>query len=92
MLQSWPAILFPGDDAKRFLHPKVDVALVNNGVLIRELRKSAHFAPGEPLDTEKTPNTTVAVPKPRDKSRALAGELIGGNRFFSERGVEIYQV
>ncbi len=35
----------------------------NSGVLIRELKKSAHFGPGEPLDTSKTPNTTVALPK-----------------------------
>jgi hypothetical protein len=30
-----------------------------NGVLIRELRKSAHFKPGEPTDTVHTPNVTV---------------------------------
>jgi hypothetical protein len=30
-----------------------------NGVLIRELRKSAHFKPGEPTDTVRTPNVVV---------------------------------
>jgi hypothetical protein len=34
-----------------------------NGVLIRELRKSAHFKPGEPTDTVRTPNVTVDVGK-----------------------------
>ena len=30
-----------------------------NGLLIRELRKSAHFKPGESTDTVRTPNVTV---------------------------------
>jgi hypothetical protein len=34
-----------------------------NGVLIRELRKSAHFKPGEPTDTVRTPNVTVDLSK-----------------------------
>src|SRR6266511_3724090 len=34
-----------------------------NGVLIRELRKSAHFKPGEPTDTVHTPNVTVDLTK-----------------------------
>jgi hypothetical protein len=34
-----------------------------NGVLIRELRKSAHFKPGEPTDTVRTPNVTVDLGK-----------------------------
>jgi hypothetical protein len=34
-----------------------------NGVLIRELRKSAHFKPGEPTDTVRTPNVTVDLTK-----------------------------
>jgi hypothetical protein len=34
-----------------------------NGVLIRELRKSAHFKPGEPTDTVHTPNVTVDLGK-----------------------------
>ena len=34
-----------------------------NGLLIRELRKSAHFKPGEPTDTVRTPNVTVDLGK-----------------------------
>jgi hypothetical protein len=34
-----------------------------NGVLIRELRKSAHFKPGEQTDTVRTPNATVDLGK-----------------------------
>lgn len=34
-----------------------------NGDLIRELRKSAHFKPGEPTDTVHTPNVTVDLGK-----------------------------
>ena len=34
-----------------------------NGDLIRELRKSAHFKPGEPTDTVRTPNVTVDLGK-----------------------------
>jgi hypothetical protein len=34
-----------------------------NGVLIRELRKSAHFKPGEPTDTVRTPNVVVDLSK-----------------------------
>jgi len=34
-----------------------------NGVLIRELRKSARFKPGEPTDTVRTPNVTVDLTK-----------------------------
>src|SRR6266536_5273344 len=34
-----------------------------NGVLIRELRKSARFKPGEPTDTVHTPNVTVDLTK-----------------------------
>jgi hypothetical protein len=34
-----------------------------NGVLIRELRKSAHFKPGEPTDTVRTPNVTIDLGK-----------------------------
>jgi hypothetical protein len=34
-----------------------------NGVLIRELRKSARFKPGEPTDTVHTPNVTVDLGK-----------------------------
>jgi hypothetical protein len=34
-----------------------------NGVLIRELRKSAHFKPGEPTATVRTPNVTVDLGK-----------------------------
>src|SRR4029453_18733689 len=34
-----------------------------NGLLIRELRKSAHFKPGEPTDTVRTPNVTVDLTK-----------------------------
>jgi hypothetical protein len=34
-----------------------------NGVLIRELRKSAHFKPGESTDTVRTPNVTVDLGK-----------------------------
>ena len=34
-----------------------------NGVLIRELRKRAHFKPGEPTDTVRTPNVTVDLGK-----------------------------
>jgi hypothetical protein len=34
-----------------------------NGVLIRELRKSGHFKPGEPTDTVRTPNVTVDLSK-----------------------------
>ncbi len=34
-----------------------------NGVLIRELRKSAHFKPDEPTDTVHTPNVTVDLTK-----------------------------
>lgn len=34
-----------------------------NGPLIRELRKSAHFKPGEPTDTVRTPNVTVDLGK-----------------------------
>ena len=34
-----------------------------NGVLIRELRKSAHLKPGEPTATVRTPNVTVDLGK-----------------------------
>lgn len=34
-----------------------------NGLLIRELRKSAHFKPGESTDTVRTPNVTVNLGK-----------------------------
>jgi hypothetical protein len=34
-----------------------------NGVLIRELRKSAHFKPGEPTDTVRTANAVVDLSK-----------------------------
>jgi len=34
-----------------------------NGLLIRELRKSAHFKPGESTDTVRTPNVTVDLGK-----------------------------
>jgi hypothetical protein len=34
-----------------------------NGVLIRELRKSAHFKPGDPTDTVRAPNVTVDLGK-----------------------------
>jgi hypothetical protein len=34
-----------------------------NGLLIRELRKSAHFKPGESTDTVRTPNVTVDLTK-----------------------------
>jgi hypothetical protein len=34
-----------------------------NGVLIRELRKSAHFKPGESTDAVRTPNVTVDLTK-----------------------------
>src|SRR5204862_282485 len=34
-----------------------------NGLLIRELRKSAHFKPGEPTDTVHTPNVVVDLTK-----------------------------
>src|SRR6266436_2289592 len=34
-----------------------------NGVLIRELRKSAHFKSGEPTDTVHTPNVVVDLTK-----------------------------
>jgi hypothetical protein len=34
-----------------------------NGVLIRELRKSAHFKPGEPTDTVHTPKVVVDLSK-----------------------------
>jgi hypothetical protein len=34
-----------------------------NGVLIRELRKSAHFKPSEPTDTVRTPNVVVDLSK-----------------------------
>jgi hypothetical protein len=34
-----------------------------NGLLIRELRKSAHFKPGESNDTVRTPNVTVDLRK-----------------------------
>jgi hypothetical protein len=34
-----------------------------NGLLIRELRKSAHFKPGESTDTVRTPNVTVDLVK-----------------------------
>ena len=34
-----------------------------NGLLIRELRKSAHFKPGESPDTVRTPNVTVDLTK-----------------------------
>ena len=41
-----------------------------NGVLIRELRKSARFKPGEPTDTVRTPNVTVDLTKKARISRA----------------------
>ena len=34
-----------------------------NGLLIRELRKSAHFKPGESTDTVRTPNVTIDLGK-----------------------------
>ena len=34
-----------------------------NGLLIRELRKSAHFKPGQSADTVRTPNVTVDLGK-----------------------------
>jgi hypothetical protein len=44
-----------------------------NGVLIRELRKSAHFKPGEPTDTVPTPNVVVDLSK--KKSQPTEDEL-----------------
>jgi hypothetical protein len=38
-----------------------------NGVLIRELRKSAHFKPGEPTDTVRTPNAVVDLSKKKNQ-------------------------
>jgi len=38
-----------------------------NGVLIRELRKSAHFKPGEPTDTVHTPNVVVDLGKKKNQ-------------------------
>lgn len=42
-----------------------------NGVLIRELRKSAHFKPGEPTDTVRTPNVTVDLGKNQISRRRM---------------------
>ncbi len=38
-----------------------------NGLLIRELRKSAHFKPGEPTDTVRTPNVVVDLGKKKNQ-------------------------
>jgi hypothetical protein len=38
-----------------------------NGVLIRELRKSAHFKPGESTDAVRTPNVTVDLTKKKNQ-------------------------
>ncbi|MGC1321030.1 MAG: hypothetical protein WA849_02505 [Candidatus Udaeobacter sp.] len=38
-----------------------------NGVLIRELRKSAHFKPGDPTDTVRTPNVVVDLSKKKNQ-------------------------
>ena len=38
-----------------------------NGLLIRELRKSAHFKPGEPTDTVRTPNVVVDLSKKKNQ-------------------------
>jgi hypothetical protein len=42
-----------------------------NGVLIRELRKSAHFKPDEPTDTVHTPNVTVDLTKKSNQRRRM---------------------
>lgn len=44
--------------------PRKDGTGSGNGELIRELRKSARFEPGETLDTTRFPNTTVALQPP----------------------------
>ena len=47
-----------------------------NGILIRELRKSARFKPGEPTDTVHTPNVVVDVTK---KANQLTGGSVEGS-------------
>ena len=42
-----------------------------NGLLIRELRKSAHFKPGEPTDTVRTPNVLSILAKNQINQRRI---------------------
>jgi hypothetical protein len=52
----------------------------HNGLLIRELKRSAHFAPGEPLDMAKKPERRVSAekrkrPEPEDEASEARSQI-----------------
>jgi hypothetical protein len=56
----------------------------NDGKLLRELRKSGRFKPGESLDTVRFPNTTVDLSKQPKDDRPEQQRAVVGYDFLSE--------
>jgi hypothetical protein len=56
----------------------------STGALIRELKKSARFKPGESLDTVRTPNVVVDLSKQQEDNPSRKEQIKAADAFFDE--------